>query len=630
MSVSRPGPTGVQIAYGSTTLNLPLKGYKFWSEAAIIRQPGLVGSDTPQKEARPEILTWKIDNASKGEGVERLNSADDISLRSYQTSDDAVDISIAGKFGNGYTTATSLAAAASTNLSGPHLALAAGNPWLIYEGAAFERTTSPDTWTDRAARVTYARAKGVDVVGSKLYVGDHNAPVTRMSSGAGVDYTAENGHSPHVNSGRLYSWNFNAGTGTLSLYQYDLSAAAGTAGVVVGTYAANLPSLSCVSNGASYGSNIFWVVQPDGDEARLLVYDGKNLTERKRLPRGFKLVDTSGVSHSIAVMNDFVWITGYYAGTSQDLLAVIWVSPDLESGTLIKSGASSGFRIGESLRGVSVSAVRDNELLIGTNVGKIFKYDMAQGSFSLFCDTGASAWQVYDSVYADGYYYFAMRNTSTQQVRVDRTNGYCIDTTMTWPVWDYDYPSQTKLLTEVEVQSEALPASCTITVSFTTDTGTITLDKNAATLVHSGTGDTTTTFQMGGNQFKWLQPIVLFTGPGGATRPVALSITMRAVSKTVVNYQQFDIDLKQSTAQNRPAPNQTTGALAIAQLKTLRDTGGVFTVKPYWQTGPKPHPDLAASAVSVVVSQNQAHNPPFYVDLDEQAGGVARLVVQEI
>lgn len=593
-----------------------LDAYEEIGKSTILRQGDVAGSTQTEREARPETLAWKLDEWSGGEGVEVFDPSEESHKSRYKTSTAAVDVSTRGKISLGRDVTDSLASTAAT--TGPFLVQAGGNPWVGYGGTLKERTTSPDTWTTRTSGMT--RIKGMDTLAGHVYMGGHNEVMRRRSAGAGpTQVTTNNGQCPIVSQGYLWWFNFTSATGVLDLRRAALVASSFTfAGTQMGTVSYDFPGASVVSSPVSYGPNIFFVIQPSetSDEARLMVFDGNAVVERKKFPEGFRIYDTLNPVQSVAAMNDTIFVAGFYNQGSTTDASVEWVDARGFSGNL------GNIRKGTALKAVSVTNTSRNELLVGLSDGKVFRYDMGTGGISLFADLGSGK-AVYDAVAQDGYYYYGWSDATN--IGVKRSSNYVASSTVTHPIWHFGYPAADKILYEIEVQTETLASGASVEIQVVVDdTTTVTTDINGATMAHTSGARSRFTLNTTG---RFFQPKIVLKTSNTANTPVLLNVTLRAQANNKISYYMLDLDLTDQHGGHRVPGRAITGRKAASELRALKDAGGTFSmVLPYRSPdNPYPHEATTANTKTVMFA---AEDDAFQMRLTETKS-VCRLLLRE-
>lgn len=600
--------------------------YREFTEPALIRQPEIAGSSFQgARESRPDLLSWKLDNWAGGEGTKVFDSSRAEHRRTYQTSSGPVTISSPGKLSLGLALTESLAiAAGDIAASGPYLGFQGSNVWVFHDELAKFRSTGIDTWTavTTGAGVDTVRAPVLTWAGA-LWACYNTAFLRKITTGSNVAWTNVGVNGAIVVDSRVF---FLTGSSPATLRQQQTSSA-GTSGTTV--YSIEGITSANSSSFAATGSKIYFTMANAGEEPRLFLYDGAAGIERMRLPHGFRMDIAVPIADNLEMLNDVIFIGGWFEG-DRDTAALLFVHEDT-------SGTIGLIRDDTAIRITGISATGKNELLIGTrqsgSLVEVYRYDMATGGLSLFTrKTGFAAdRQVVSIQRGDNAYFFGIGPQtysgtavgSVERTTVSGTGRYAATTQVTHPIWDFDLPAEEKILTEVEMHVESMPAGTSVSLAFSFDGGAdVTTDRNGTALTLSSPS-LRTLFLMD-DKFRWCQPKITLDTTNTANTPVVLSVTLRATTVNFIQLYEVAVDLMDDLAGARRTGQQITGAAKLANLRTLRDNKAVFDFKPFYASSSmRQYPGPTAATKKCVVRD-------MNVSETQQGQGFARLVLREI
>lgn len=627
-------------------------------EPIVIQEPSIAGESRKAKSPRPDILEWVMDDWSLGEGQQFIDADDPDSFRKYYYSLGAVDVRNPGEVTLGYKATLSSNLGGTSRSQGPYLVHRGGGAVGTREEAyvddrAYSNTTAAlDTWTDRAQSAATAgnRIAGpARVLGGYVFLamkdGSGAAGTSRVRRGdASFTFatfwaaTETNRENALPADNRLYCFNDNSG-----VLQVRRSPLTGTLPLTPALVYA-VDNVGFEAGVDNLGSNIYILSQySDGEEEpRVHQYDGTQGYERVRLPVGFRMDATP--YDAAVVLGDILFCAGYLQGdTSAANLAMITYVSGARSGTvgIIREGTPDSF-FG---RAISLHPGVRNQLLIGTDYGKAFVYDIAGGGISeLFSGVGSTE-QIISIDYYRGVYYFGVRTTASGTsgtVKVYRTalsgtDRYPARSDIAGSTWDFTYPNVSKLIHEVEVVTRPLPADCTVKVELEIDGSTvITTDVDGNTLTHSGTGTRKTVFKISGittggssvsRHARTLKVNIILEGPGSST-PTVRHVAVRALAKQFVRFTECTVKLQDDGPGERMmgAAGVTTGYQKAEFLRALWNQAepGPVMFRPRYRSGDGYRmPDQERPAQHVVVEDLE-------IILTRKGAGYARLLLRRI
>lgn len=626
-----PYPSGINIEGVLYPIKHGNNAFSIDHQPTVIQQADLAGSSRPSKTSRPDTLTWRWDDWSGGEGqtwitpdvvfAEISVGGQTDSFKKYYSSDLAVDISVPGQISLGKVATDELASIGTLNDgSGPFLEVLAEHPWVLYNTNAKERTDDTPTWTARTTNATTGPVcNGSVAFGNYVYAsyGSTDGIKYMNSTTAGTSFSVPGAENPFIADGRLYGF-AGTGSGPVSLKRTpDLTAGATftTVGVVSGTL-----HESGINN---IGSDIYIMLTTSGMGATVHRYDGTALSTYFQPPIGFR----GGGPRVVFAQNGVLFLGGYFPGTS-DIAAVLYSIPGGPAGEIGRITPTTSMRVS------ALFSDQNNGIIIGTNTGEVFRYDMGTGGMSRFCSgqsTGAIAsTRINTMCWANGKYFFGTRTDALAGAVYSTNVGtYPNETIVTGSKWDYLFPEEEKILLSVTINA-SIPSGCTVKFAFKADDGsTITTDASGAAMSMTNSDGAYKTFTVSnaGTEriFRILQPyLYLDTNTGGDSKstPIVYSVLMKATSTGKQKFINATIDLSNERADNRPSSAQLTGSKLGQTLETLIENSAnrIITVKVPYEKTDLPYP-RSEDTYSCVVHQS-------HIEYQTPGEGFAQLVLR--
>ena len=293
----------------------------------------------------------------------------------------------------------------------------------------------------------------------------------------------------------------------------------------------------------------------DGTEPRLHVIEADVGSERLKFPVGFRVF--VGSANQMAAINDLLFVGGYKIGATgePDAPSLFYVSGD-------RFGNVAIIRSGTSDRINTLAATAENELLAGCTSGRIYRYNLETGAVSEFIGGLAASQTPMSIAYVDGAYFISTVNgtTSSKVYKTIATGNskYPTSSTVTGSIWDFGYPEEPKILTEVEMFHEPLAAGESISVEFllyddsASGQTTITTDSAGSTMTSDTDNATRKTFTISNaateRTFRFLRPkITLTAGTNQATTPTLTGLTMKCRTTGLIRFFKCEVDLEADT-----------------------------------------------------------------------------------
>jgi len=652
-------PPGLELNGVPYKLYAPESGYgdfDSWlehTEPAIVSQPEIAGLSRSGKQARPDKPTWTLDDWSKGEGQEFIDPDDPDSFKKYYyNSTGSVDvISRPGAISLGLL-------AQVTNLPtnrkyGPYLAYSRGYLSAFVDDHMF--TESGGVYTDKGL---VAAASGnlisgqIETHGGFIYVtykdgsGAGNSSKIRRFIWDGTTLTqatfanSSNMEQALVANNRL--WVLYDGGGKLVLRGFALTGSLPISPISPDPYTAD--GSGSEAGLAAIGSRVFMASQYVYEESRIHLYDGSVGLERVVMPLGFRM-DTTPY-RELVDLGDIIFAGGYREGASGQ--------PELPILGYVAGGRSGVVGVIRENIGNTNARIRamapgfQNRLLMGTDNGQVFAYDVAQGGISQLITGMTAGLIVTDIVYAAGRYFIATRGgeagsaaaTSIWDTKATGVGKYPTSAKVHSSLWDFGYPETIKMFTDITINTDPLPGGCTVDLEVVIDGTTYTTDKDGTTMTHSGTGATRSTFTLSGikasddSSVSRAGRIVQINmtlknsvGGGGSSdvTPTVRSVTLHAYAAEDIIYTDVMISLEQDEAYERMLDRQWTGETKLNNLYTIRNAAQKtpYVFKPYWHSAPEGYPRSDVGKIPVLVEVSEIH-------LTGNASGYARLRLKHL
>ena len=641
-----------------------------------------VGFSRPSLIGRQDVLTWRWDDWSKGEGQRFIDRQDPDSFRRYYfNSTGAVDVLTPGQVSLGYQLTQSYASGATTYSVGPYLALTkfdatnnVNNLCLFVDGKVITMG-AVDTWTDKGGVMA---AAGNLIAGPAAYNGGGMYICSSDGSGAAGssrvrkvtwDGTTEtvatqqasaNMDMPVVADNRLYVvydggnklvLRQTAMSGTLPLAITDVYTADGTGSE------AGMDAL---------GPRIHIVTQMDGEEPRIHIYDGKQGYERWRAPVGFRMQTTP--YDAARFLGDVFYMAGYFNIDGKKRSSVVFVTPSrTDTLGIIRD------KLEEGLAQVLLPTPK-NLLLIGTGrtsgvTSKVFVHDAANDGISQLFDALPSTFEVTSMMNLDGRYYIACRAAASGtagEIRVYRTanmdadqytssaggmtstassnnNRYSSSALILSSIYDLGYPEEYKLIHDVTLETEPLPSGSSVTVALVDETGTvISTDVDSNTMTYSTASGVTKTWKISGvkasdgsgvtRRCKRLSiQLTLNAGTNAATTPVVQGVTVHVSPLGFYKLYDMLVSLGDESAGSRILGQTVSGEKQLNNLKALIPTNPssqtVVAYIPHYTTGNQRQlPEGQVETETPVACRVKDMD----IRLDRKGNGFAKVTLEEI
>lgn len=627
-----PRPTHVQINGKDYSLVEGEGSFENSGEPRLVQQGDIAGASRPSKTARPDILSWKWDDWSLGEGTRFVRSDDPDTFSAYQDSDDAVDIAMVGELRrgrNGATLTNSLTTAARAVLARGQIG-SSGFGYLSYDSSTNVRLglLTTTTMTDVALITSVSAIRGQPVsVGARVWVPTSTGLF--MYDGAVTDWTStlSGEHSnPVISSGRLYfTRDVTAGT---ELYQASLETA--NQHVLVGTIAGEVKSACTESD----GDNVYVLVSNSSDSSFLYRWDGTALTEFAAVPHYFR---TSQLKRpTMRAVNGVLFVGGYIPAdnsTEFDQPCLLFFT-ESESGIVVTM-ETLRLRTAGARRITALEVGPKDTLLIGLEAPTgaaltdlVMAYDLRTGGFSHYMrpdslSSATNSLHVSSFFFAGGSTSFLVNHLSASNTVLGfREKGRDATTKVAGPIWDFDLPEEEKILLSAEVHTSALAAGDIVELSFVLDDSTvITTDATEAanSLRHETDGATRKNFTMTdtGTEriFRFLEPRVEITGTGatqGTTGPTVYSVSMRATTAGTQQFLNARISLSNQSGKSRVPGRSVTARKQQEELEALftSTSNRVFDVKPFYEKPGGQYPKTSDTYVCVLHSYRFIYDRP--------------------
>jgi hypothetical protein len=328
------------------------------------------------------------------------------------------------------------------------------------------------------------------------------------------------------------------------------------------------------------------------DNERLSVYtwagDGSlestALHEWSRLPDDLRI--PPGSRRQMVVLNGVVFIGGFFDDPqgNEDQAALLWATDQGNGlvGRIRERGTNEQIR--------ALHTTIDNQVLFGTNKGKVYAYNMSTGGFYEFASGLAATDLVQSFCYDAGQYFVATLASGAGEIFATLKSGtgkHPASVKVEGSRWNFD-AREKKMLLSVSVEG-VFPSDTSADLSFITDDGSeITTDAAGATMTASTTGTTTFTISSASVEraFRWLQPIITLKTSDTSKTPIVQAVRARATTMTKEKYLLCRVALG-----GRTPKRHVTASKAGAELEALADSDSnhIVTIKPYWEKAPPPH-----------------------------------------
>lgn len=613
--------------------------YREYTEPAVQQQADIAGASRPSKNARPDTMVWRMDSWSGGEGQKFVDTARDDSFSQYFYSDEAIDvITNPGEVSLGLKLTDDTAGVGVTT-HGPYLAVTNGFLAAIATDSGVSqrnrrKNLSTGVWSALASTlVSTALASGqASSGGNFVYEGYRGAgAVIRRydpSANAEVTFLAVAAENVLVADNRLY-FLFDTAAGSMELRRSPFTTPASSTVYTV-------DGVGGQAGIESLGAKIFIASQGNDEEPRIHLYDGSVGSERVRCPIGFR-VTTSPIFNAMAMLGDLLFVAGFKDGSAGEPTRPMLV---------YVSGARTG----------TVGIVRDdvdtteekfntcapgfgNRVIMGTNLGRVFAYDINQGGLSQLFTGLPSTAGIRSIAYAKGRYYVGALDSGTGKVFASQatgTNKHPSTAKIFSSIWDFNYSEELKIITSIEVFTKPLPGATTaVDLELVLDDGTtVTTDAAGASLRHTGASMTRTKFTISDadttRTCRVLQVNATLRNDVGAgdssVTPRVYSVVVTAEGLGGQDFFELALSLEDKTSTERALNTSPAGLVYAEGLRTLRSLarGQLVTFTPNFISGNRdiyPQGGQSQSVVKVV---------DIDIRLSDPGNGYARVVLKKI
>lgn len=580
--------------------------YRIVYESAIINRRVEAGGERGERElARSDVLVWRWDTWEGGEGQRWVDTRKNNTFQKYLKSGGAVDIRRPGQVRLGLALTEDLTISGTD--SGPHL-VTAGRPVVAYSlTAGGERWNRREagTWGTAAATGNGATVVGqIDAINAKVFIGS-TTDVVRVNAAnapaSGTTWNTSSAHGVLVADNKLYFGNPTSGDNFRMEY-VDIQPAADApfTKTTVGTIAGwDQPEGLCAD-----GKTVYQLASASNEAVTIFAVDGQEadtFREFARLPDAFRI--PGGQRRHIVCLNGVVFVGGYFHDPHGDVddPALFWAD-----------GNSSGIvgRIrerGNNERITCLFTTIDNEVLMGTDKGRIFSYNMNTGGFYEFASENITTSDRLRSMcYDAGQFFFSSSDGTDAAVWATKTSGtgkYPASVKIEGSRWDFDVPYEDKVLLSVTISGN-FPTNTSAEFSFEMDDGSeVTTDSAGATMTANTTGDTQFTISDADTErlFKWAKPNITLKTSDTSVTPIIHAVTLEATTAGKAKFIEMTLDL---STDERMSERHISGAKAATEIEALIDdsTNRVITLKPFYENGPAPFP-RATDTHNVIVDQ---------------------------
>ena len=583
--------------------------YTLVYEPALIRARNRFGTPTTQEVTRTDILEWAWSDWSRGEGQRWVDpDKGDHVFKQYLRSNGAVDVRIPGQLRLGLACTETLDLGASPG-SAPHLVVGTlpvvvyGTNWRKFSGGSWGSALSTGSAQPVRGRVSAANGK--------IFVGT-STDIRRLKTGdeTNTQWVSTEGRPVLVADKRVYV--ADAGTDKTVLRRVSLSSSGS------GTDVTDLDGYEETVDIMNDGTTIFVLLGSDSEKPMLYSGQGtKGATyvEQVRLPDSFFVPQR--FREVMTVLNGVLFIGGYFDNphSASDDPALLWVKGN-------NTGIVGRIRErGQSEQIISVFSTIDNEVLMGTNVGNVYAYNMATGGFYQFADGIDATADVFSMCYDKGRFHFATNDTNAKLWATTKSGSgkYPSEVEVRGSRWALG-TTEEKLFLDVTIGG-SFPTNTSAEFSFLLNDGTeITTDADGNTM--SATANATTfTISNATNErtFRWIEPRITLKTTDTSVTPIIYGVSMRFTTTRKVKFIECTVDLNDDNPRLRLPHRAITGAKASQELRDLieNENDKIVDIKPYFEKAHPPHP-RDAETHPVILDQGR-------IEYEEHGRGKARL-----
>lgn len=650
------------------------RAYREFMQPTTVQAADIAGSSRPQKSSRPDQLEWRLDDWSQGEGQKYIDFSQDGTFKQFWYSDGAVDIRTAGSLKLGYKFVQSSTLGGTSRFQGPHLVHRNGAVEAYVDDRVFQNggPAAPDTWTNKgqASRTAGNRVAGAPrVLGGNVYAAykdgtgglnssdvrriNANFSTTQMVAPAAGPVGGSNQEGAMPANNRLYVMKGNA---DVTLWLNRTSAISAPPYALTTVYAID-------GVGSEFGidalSSYVYVVtmHTDGEEEpHIHMYPLPNTTaggERAFLPTGFRMnqphatgSEHTGAYRAIVVLGDLVFVTGFKQGdTGQvDVPAIAYYSASRTGSWTIREGI-----ITTAEHAISLLPATKSLLIIGTDGGRCFAYDIQNGGVAQLFDGITAGEDIISLDYYKGVYWAGVRTTvagTSGGVKTYRTQigagQYPTTATLHSSQWDFGYPEVNKIIDEIEITTKPIPASGaqsgTVTITLYADETAITTDKLGATLVHSGIGATKTRFKISGldasqvavtRTCRNLRVDITLTSDTNdhSTTPEVTAVNIKVLPREFIHFYEAVVNLDDDTPGERELGQvyPRTGEQKATLLRSLKEADPPIPLAflPRYRSGSGSRPETASTPLEVYLEDCEMIYP-------NKGNGFAKVTVRRV
>lgn len=589
-----PQPSGIDLNNVRYLLREGNDSFAIIYESALVRRREVVGAERGSAEqSRLDLLTWRWDNWSRGEGQRWINTSLKETFNRYFKSGGAVDIRRWGVLKLGLAASQETLASAATTFSAtvaPRM-ITAGKPWVFYDTSAQRK--SGGAWATVATGLTANISGHLAALNSRVFVGSTNM-IRRVTSAANSQWVASKGQNLVIGGKDMelfYAFTTTDEKVTIRSVPIQPSSSAPFTPVDENT----IPGIDESVAMAADGNDIYALVSVDEEMPFLFKLrkkaSGNDFKPFGRFPPAFFVQNNK--REVMWVVNGIVFVGGYFTNpfTNVDDPALLWFTNSAAGvvGVIRERGTNEQIK--------AMFPTIDNEILMATTKGKVYSYSLSTGGFYEFASGMAATDDVTSMTYSKGVFYFAVWDGSTTgAVWATKTSGtgkYPSSVKVESSQWDYDLPDDKKVALSISVCG-VFPTSTSCDVSLEFDDGSeITTDSAGATMTANTTGITTFTLSDNDTErtFLWAKVNLTLKTSDTSKTPTIYYSTLRSTTATRVKFIECKVDLSDHRLDGRRVPERAvTGALALQEIETLLDSTSntVLVLKPYFEKAAPP------------------------------------------